>query len=257
MAGKPKKGIVVKIGGSTFNSGDTILEDLVALQRAGTLPVVVHGGGHRVSNWLSRLGIDTEFIQGLRITDADTLEVVTEVLGGLVNKELVAAIISLGGRAIGMSGVDGGFIEARIITPELGYAGEVVKVNPEPLESILASGYIPVVAPVSLHDSGGLININGDDDAGEIAVAIGAERLIFLSDVEGIWDNQGSLISHLSQAEARVLIEQGVASKGMVPKIEACLRALPRVPITRIIDGRLPHALLQELEGRGGGTTIG
>ena len=254
MASKSDRCIVVKIGGSTFGSGDTTLEDVVALQKGGTIPIVVHGGGERVSDWLSRLGIPTNFVQGLRVTDAQGMEVVAAVLGGLVNKELVAAISSLGGKAMGLSGVDGSLIEARVKDPELGCAGEVVKVNPEPLESILKAGYIPVVAPVSLQVAGGLLNVNGDAAAGEIAAALGVERLIFLTDVEGILDSFGRAIPRLSPDEARALIASGVVSGGMIPKVEACLKALSKVPITRIIDGRPPHALLQESEGRG--TTI-
>ena len=252
-----EKSILVKIGGSTFGNHDTTLEDVVALQKRGTIPIVVHGGGERVSQWLSRLGISTPYIQGLRVTDAETLKVVVAVLGGLVNKELVAAISSLGGRAVGLSGVDGNLLEARVKDPALGYAGEVVKVNPELLISILGAGYIPVIAPVSLQVPGGLLNLNGDPAAGEIAAALGVERLIFLTDVEGILDSPGRLIPRLSPDEARTLIASGVVSGGMIPKVEACLKALPRVGITRIIDGRLPHSLLKEIEGKGVGTTIG
>ena len=140
--------VVVKIGGSTLGSHDTTLDDLVTLQKKGIIPVVVHGGGSKITEWLKRMGLGTEFVRGMRVTDAPTLEVVVAVLAGLVNKELVAAITARGGKAIGLSGVDGGLIQAKIENHELGYVGGVVKVNPEPIEAALNAGYIPVVAPV-------------------------------------------------------------------------------------------------------------
>lgn len=251
---------VIKLGGSTFDSGDTILEDVVTLWKRGMMPVVVHGGAGRVSAWLGRLGISTRLVDGLRVTDAQTLQVVVAVLGGLVNKELVAIIESAGGKAIGMSGVDGCLIQARIKDPEMGYVGEITKVDASLLRAILDLGYIPVIAPVSLQmpaeEGVGFLNINGDIAAGEIAVAVGASKLIFLTDVAGICDGSGKLISHLSPAEAEVLLSSGVASGGMIPKMKASLRALSAVLVTRIIDGRTPHVLLAEVEGKAEGTTI-
>ena len=257
------KRIVIKIGGSTRGSDGTIIEDIVALQQSGTLSVVVHGGARIVTDWLDRLGISTRFVNGLRVTDIESLEVVVAVLAGLVNKEIVAAIESAGGRAIGFSGVDGGFIEAEIKDPELGYAGRVVGINLEPLEAILGAGYIPVIAPVSLQQSGKsskpgkLINVNGDAAAGEIAAAIVAHKIIFLTDVVGICDSSGKLIPYLSPDEAKMLSSSGVITGGMTPKIEACLKAVSNVTVARIVDGRVPHALLRESENIGGGTTIG
>ncbi len=255
-----KTPIVVKIGGSTLGSHDTTMEDLVALQKEGKTLVVVHGGANIVSEWLSRQGIPTRFEDGLRVTDRQTLEVVAAVLCGLVNKELVAGIQSLGGRAMGLSGVDGGFIEARIKDAELGYTGEVVKINPRPVEAILGAGYMPIVAPLSLgKDEKGvdmLLNVNGDPAAGDIAAALGAERLIFLTDVPGILDSSGKLLPRLSVDEASSLIASGVVSGGMIPKVEACLCALSTVPVTQIVDGREAHALLKALAGKGSGTTI-
>ncbi|TET67746.1 MAG: acetylglutamate kinase, partial [Dehalococcoidia bacterium] len=185
------KVIVVKIGGATLGSHDTTIEDIVSLQQQGRLLVVVHGGGRLVTEWLSKRGISTRFVHGERVTDKATLEMVTAVLAGLANKEIVAAINSLGGRAIGISGVDGGLIQSRIEDIELGYVGTVVKVDTAPLEALLQAGYIPVVSPLSLHsfdkpkDAPPILNINADPVAGEIAAAIGAERLIFLTDVAG------------------------------------------------------------------------
>ena len=253
---------MVKLGGATLGSHDTTIEDIVELQQQGKSLVVVHGGAKVVTEWLSRQGISTRFVEGERVTDEATLEMVAAVLGGLVNKEIVAAINSLGGQAVGISGVDGGLIQGRIRDKELGYMGTVVKVNVNLLKVLLQSGYIPVVAPISLHSfdkpdkASQLLNINGDPVAGEIAAAIGAERLIFLTDVVGICDSSGKLLPQLSPAEAEALLASGVASGGMIPKIKASLRALSGTSTACIIDGRQPHALLKEIEGEGGGTTI-
>ena len=259
MAGKF---VVVKIGGSTLGSHDTTLADLVTLQKQGTIPVVVHGGGKVISQWMERLGTAPSFIRGLRVTDGPTLEVVTAVLTGLVNKQLVASLISLGAECVGMSGVDGGLLEARIPDPKLGFVGEVVKVNPKPVFQALEAGYIPMVAPVGIHtidgspDSGVLLNINWDTAAGEIAWALEASNLIFLTDVEGVMDPSGRVLGRLTARQGRVLISSGVIKSGMIPKVEACLRALERVPQADIVDGRQPGALLGCLEGRHHGTRL-
>ena len=255
----PKKIIVVKIGGSTLGNHDTTLEDLVELQKRGMSLVVVHGGAKVTSEWLARLGIPTGFVNGLRVTDAETLKVVAAALGGLVNKELVVAIQALGGKAIGLSGCDGKLLWATIKSPELGYVGEIVAVDPSPLKLLLKAGYMPVVAPISFGSVEGrtmLLNVNGDAAAGEIAVALAAERLIFLTDVDGIHDAAGKVVPRLSSAEAKKMIASGAASGGMIPKIEASLKALTKVPTARIIDGRVPHALLRETQNVTGGTSI-
>ena len=187
---------------------------------------------------------------------------VVAILAGLVNKELVAAIEAAGGQAIGLTGVDGGLLEAQMKDDEMGYVGEIVKVNPTPLTALLEAGFIPIIAPLSLQspaesgENGFVLNVNGDTVAGEIAAALAAGELIFLTDVVGIRDSSGKLIQRLSPDEAKELLISGVASGGMIPKIEACLRALSTVPKTRIIDGRIPHALIEEIEGKGEGTTI-
>lgn len=255
------KVIVVKLGGATLGSHDTTIEDIVELQQQGKSLVVVHGGGKLITDWLKKQGITTRFVHGERVTDEATLEVVVSVLAGLVNKEIVAEINALGGMAIGISGVDGAFIQGRIKEKELGYLGEVVEVNPAPLEVLLKSGYIPIIAPVGLHTgkpekAPPVLNINADAVAGEIAAAIGAERLIFLTDVVGVCDQSGNLLPRLSPDEAEALMASGVASGGMIPKIKACLKALAGTSTACIIDGRQQHALLNEIEGRGGGTTI-
>ncbi|MEE8413693.1 MAG: acetylglutamate kinase [Dehalococcoidales bacterium] len=254
--------IVVKIGGSTLGNHDTAIEDIVKLQQQNKPLVVVHGGGKVVTEWLQKQGISTTFVRGERVTDKPTLEIATAVLAGLVNKDIVAAINGLGGRAVGISGVDGAVIEGTIKEPEKGYVGAVVRVNTALLETLLNSGFIPVVAPIGLNsgekkaDAPLTLNYNADVVAGEIAAATGAERLIFLTDVEGVTDKSGKLISRMNPLEAEALITSGVASGGMIPKINSCLTALSSASTTCIIDGRQPHALLREIEQSGGGTTI-
>jgi len=256
------KVIVVKIGGATLGSHDTTIEDLVGLQKQGRPVVVVHGGGKLITEWLKKHGISSRFVRGERVTDEAALEVVVSVLAGLVNKEIVAAINSQGGRSVGLSGVDGALVQSSIKNAELGCVGLVTKVDLTPVEILLQSGYIPVVAPVALHVSDKsdekvrILNVNADIVAGEIAAALGAESLIFLTDVAGVCDQSGRLLSQLSPGEAEGLVASGVASGGMMPKIKACLIALSNTSTTHIIDGRKPHALLGEIEGGGSGTTI-
>ncbi len=257
-----KNVIVVKIGGSTLESRDTTIEDIVSLQKQGKSLVIVHGGANVVTKWLMQLGISTRFVHGERVTDAATLDVVTAVLAGLVNKEIVAAINIRGGQAVGISGIDGALIQSRMKDEEMGYVGTVVKVNPAPLEVLLQEGFIPVVAPLSLYsfdrpdDAPPIINVNGDPVAGDIAVALGAEKLVFLTDVAGVRNQSGEVIPRLSTDEAMALMASGVASGGMIPKLNACLRALDCTSVACIIDGRKPHALIEELEGQGSGTKI-
>ncbi len=257
------RAIVIKIGGSTLGSHDTTIEDIVTLQRQGKRLVVVHGGGKVITDWLAKQNIASRFVRGERVTDQPSLEVVIAVLAGLVNKELVVAINGLGGRVVGLSGVDGALIEGKIREPEMGYVGAVTKVNTVLLETLLGAGFIPVIAPIGFNaferspNIPKTLNINADTAAGEIAAAIGAERLVFLTDVAGVLDRSGKLLPQLSSGEAEALVTSGVASGGMIPKISACLRALSNAAATTcIIDGREPHALLQEIQGQGGGTTI-
>ena len=252
--------IVAKIGSVALSPEDTSIDDIVTLQKQGRQIIVTHGGGKLVTKWLEKQGVTTRFVRGERVTDQVALEVVIAVLTGLVNKEIVSSIQNRGGWAMGISGIDGGLIQATIKNAELGYVGIVTKVNTAPLELLLEAGYIPVVSPISLYpvpearELG--LNINADDVAGEIATAIGAEKLIFLTDVAGVCDQSGRLLPRLSPTEAKVLIASGVASGGMIPKIRACLRVLTSVSVTSIIDGRQPYALLREVERGGGGTTI-
>jgi acetylglutamate kinase len=259
-----RKIIVVKIGGSTLGNHDTTLKDLVELQKQGKSLVVVHGGGKVTTEWLARLGIASSFVNGLRVTDAETLKVVAAALGGLVNKELVVAIQALGGKAVGLSGCDGNLLWASIKSPEMGYVGEIVAVDPATLKLLLNAGYMPVVAPISFGSVGGrvmLLNVNGDTAAGEIAGALAADRLVFLTDVDGIHDASGQIASRLNLAEAHDMVASGIASGGMIPKIEASIRALTTTKVVRIIDGRAGHALRNDIVGRArktksGGTTI-
>jgi acetylglutamate kinase len=253
---------VIKIGGSTFSSRDTTIEDIVELQKNKHPMVVVHGGGGNITEWLKRQGVATRFERGERVTDLPSLEVVTAVLAGLVNKEITAAINIRGGRAVGISGVDGSLVESRLKNKGLGYVGSAEKVNKGILETLLKADFVPVVSPISLYslareeDAPGIVNANADPIAGEIAAALKAEKLVFMTDVEGIKDKLGNIVSRLSAKEAEALIESGVIAGGMIPKVSACLKALNAGTVARIIDGRKPHALLKEVESGDGGTTI-
>lgn len=257
-----KNVIVIKIGGSTFGSGDTTIEDIVALQKKGVSLIVVHGGGNAVTDWLKRQGVATKFVRGERVTDLLTLQVATAVLAGLANKEITAAINLRGGRAAGISGVDGALVESAVKNAGMGYVGAVAKVNTDILETLIKGGFIPVVAPISLYavdrpvGAPLMVNVNGDPVAGDIAAALKAARLVFLTDVAGIADAAGKALPRLSAEEAEALIASGVIAGGMIPKVNACLKALEAGAIARIIDGRKPHALMDELENGGRGTTI-
>ena len=254
--------IVIKIGGSTFGSGDTTIEDIIALQKKGKPLVVVHGGGSTCTDWLKRMNINTKFVRGERVTDLPSLEVVTAVLAGLVNKELTAAVNIRGGKAVGISGPDGLLIESKIKDKEMGFVGAVEKVNTAVIKALLKAGFVPIVSPISLlsidrmTNDPLLINVNGDPIAGEIAVALKAKRLIYLTDVDGIKDGSGQTIKNITRAEAEGMVSSGVISGGMIPKINACLRAVNAGAVARIINGKNPHALLGEINNGDGGTTI-
>ncbi len=255
--------IVVKIGGSTLGSHDTTLEDLVKLQREGVNPVVVHGGGKIISEWMEKQGVRPRFVRGLRVTDEPSLDIVIAVLTGLINKNLVASLVRLGARAMGISGADNGMLQAEIKEPELGLVGKVMKVNPAPVKAVLDAGCIPVIAPVAIRmlaageTGSSMLNINADTAAGEIASALGADRLVFLTDVEGVLDTSRRLIPRLTERQAEGLIHSKVAAGGMVPKLEACLTALQSGSKAQIVDGRRPLALVETLSGKKLGTRIG
>ena len=254
---------VVKIGGSTLGSHDTTLEDLVAMQREELRPVVVHGGGKVITEWMQRQGVRPRFVRGLRVTDESSLRIVVAVLTGEVNKSIVASILTLGGSAVGLSGVDGGMLRAEVLDPELGLVGRVVDVDVGPVRAIVEAGFIPVIAPVAVHStdtsspSSPFLNVNADTAAGEIAAALGAERLVFMTDVEGVMDSSRRLIARLTERQARGLMRSNVIAGGMVPKIGACLKALNDVSTTHIIDGRRAHTLRDTLKGEALGTRVG
>jgi acetylglutamate kinase len=250
------KFVVVKIGGSIGQDG-TALEDIVTLQRLGVTPIVVHGGGPLISEWQGRLGLEPKFVEGRRYTDEMTLDLARMVLIGKVNSDLVAHLTTLGATAVGLSGIDGGLIRARLRDPALGLVGEVVDVDLSALRALTAAGYVVVVAPAAVDATGQPLNVNADSIAGDVARALGAEKLVFFTDVAGVLDSSKALISTLTVERARELIVTGEVSGGMIPKLEACIRALDTVPRTHVLDGRVPHALLRELFTNAGvGTMI-
>lgn len=253
--------IVVKVGGSTLGEGDSTSPDLIELARRGRRPVVVHGGGAVISDWVRRQGIQPEFVRGLRRTDSATLDVAIAVLCGLVNARLTAELIGLGGNAIGLSGISASLLQAEILDPELGLVGKIVGVNPEPVYAALDSGAIPVIAPAALNvnasgESDRILNINADTSAGHIARALGADRIIIQTDVAGALDANRRLIPRMTRRQARDLIASGIAAGGMIPKLEACIEALHAVRAGHIIDGRVRGALLACVEGEDIGTRI-
>ncbi|MEQ8463086.1 acetylglutamate kinase [Coleofasciculus sp. E1-EBD-02] len=247
--------VVVKYGGAAMkdsNLKDKVIRDVVFLSCVGVRPVVVHGGGPEINSWLDKLGIEPQFKDGLRVTDAPTMDVVEMVLVGRVNKELVSLINRAGGLAVGLCGKDGNLIKAR---PEgrkgIGFVGEVSSVDIKLVDSLVKSGYIPVVSSVSADEAGQAYNINADTVAGEIAAALGAEKLILLTDTPGIlqdYQDPSTLMAKLDIQQARELMTSGVVAGGMIPKVNCCVRSLAQgVRAAHIIDGRIPHALLLEI----------
>jgi acetylglutamate kinase len=247
--------VVVKYGGAAMkdsNLKDKVIRDIVFLSCVGLRPILVHGGGPEINSWLDKLGIAAQFKNGLRVTDAPTMDVVEMVLVGRVNKEIVSLINQAGGMAVGLCGKDGHLITARPQGDEgIGFVGEVSSVNIRILETLASNGYIPVVSSVAADDSGQAYNINADTVAGEIAAALGAEKLILLTDTRGIltdYKDPSTLIPKVDIPEARQLINDGVVSGGMIPKVTCCVRSLAQgVKAAHIIDGRIPHALLLEI----------
>jgi acetylglutamate kinase len=267
------KTIVVKYGGHAMGEGlpHEFAQDVVLMKQTGMNPVIVHGGGPQIGAMLKRLNIVSNFVDGLRVTDAATMEVVEMVLSGTINKQIVAGINAAGGRAVGVSGKDGNMVVARKIAgsrldPEtkqrvpvdLGFVGDPQRVDAEVLRMIMNSDLIPVVAPIGVGEKGESYNINADTVAGAVAGAIAAERLVLLTDVEGVLDREGKLISHLTVAEAKALIADGTISGGMIPKVETAIDAVEQgVKAAVILDGRIPHVLLLELfTEHGAGTLI-
>ncbi|MGQ9865181.1 MAG: acetylglutamate kinase [Pseudanabaenaceae cyanobacterium] len=247
--------MVIKYGGAAMKDAhlrEQVVRDIVFMASVGIRPVVVHGGGPEINTWLAKLNIEPQFVNGLRVTDAATMEVVEMVLVGRVNKQLVEFINLAGGSAVGLCGKDGSLIRARPHDNEaIGFVGEVASVRVEVLESLLANGHIPVVSSVATDESGQAYNINADTVAGELAAALGAEKLILLTDIAGILrdkDDPQTLIRVMDIQEARQAIETGVVAGGMIPKVQCCVRSLAQgVRAAHIIDGRVPHSLLLEI----------
>ena len=267
------KTIVVKYGGHAMGDetlGDLFARDIVLLKQIGMNPIVVHGGGPQIGQMLERLKIKSSFIDGLRVTDRDTVEIVEMVLSGSINKQIVQAINAQGGHAIGLSGKDADLIKARKLRRtrhesdsniekilDLGFVGEPRRINAKVLETFERSDIIPVIAPIGVGENGETYNINADTVAGAVAAAVAATRLLLLTDVTGVLDKNKNLLSELTSEEARALIADGTIKGGMIPKIETCLDAVDGgVEAAVIIDGRVPHAILLELFAEGAGTLI-
>ena len=265
---------VIKYGGHAMGDAELaglFASDIVLMKQVGIHPVVVHGGGPQIGQMLERLKIKSEFVDGLRVTDAATVEVVEMVLSGTINKQIVSAINAAGGTAIGVSGKDGNLIQATRLSRtqrdessnierilDLGFVGEPAKINPQPLIALEQSGMIPVIAPIGIGAGGETYNINADTAAGAIAGALGAARLLLLTDVIGVLDKQGELIPDLTLAQVAALCRDGTISGGMIPKVETCAKAVQAgVEAAVILDGRVPHSLLLEIfTDRGIGTII-
>jgi len=254
------KTVVVKYGGNAMVDPQlttAVIQDLILMRLVGMQPVVVHGGGPQIDQAMQAAGLTPQFVQGLRITDAETVRIVERVLVGEINQEIVAWIQRLGGSAIGLSGKDGGLIPARKAAPartpdghmlDLGLVGDVVRVEPRPIRALQEAGYIPVVAPTAGDESGATYNINADLVAGEVAAALVAEKLVLLTDTDGILDQEGRLLSTLARQDVERLIADRTISRGMLPKVQACLTALKAgVRKTHIINGTRQHALIEEL----------
>ena len=256
--------VVVKYGGNAMVSEELreqVMEDIVRLWLVGVRVVLVHGGGPEISDMMSRLGKKPEFVDGLRVTDQETVDIVQMVLAGKVNKTLVKLLEVKGGKAMGISGMDGGLIEARMKRAELGYVGSITGVNIEPVMDLLEKGYIPVISTLGCDKEGNTYNINGDTAAAYIAGALGAERLIMMTDIAGVLrdkNDPNTLIPELTIGEAVKLFEEKVIAGGMIPKVECCIDAIHRgVERVIIMDGRVPHSILMEiLTDEGAGTMV-
>ena len=247
---------MIKIGGSTLGEHDTSLSDCVELYRAGRQVVVVHGGGAAVTDWQRRLGAEAAWVDGLRSTTPESLEVVVAVLAGLINKELTRQLQQLGAPAVGLSGVDGGTL-CSPISPRIGLVGETPRCNPATLRKLLDAGLLPVLAPVGLADDlSTTLNINADAAAGAVAAALGASSLVFLTDVPQVLDGDGSGIDCLTEAQQRFLTDAGVIAGGMLPKLRAGRQAFALGTRVRIVDGRQPHIVREAVDGAAVGTAL-
>ena len=258
------KVVVIKYGGNAMINPqlkEQVMEDIVLLWLIGVKVVLIHGGGPEINETMAKLGKKAEFVNGLRVTDKETVDIVQMVLAGKVNKTLVNLIQMKGGHAVGLSGIDGGILEAKMKDEALGYVGEITKVRTQPINDLLEKNYIPVVSTVASDRQGNTYNINGDTAAAYIAGALGAERLIMMTDIAGILmdrDDPSTLVPHITVTEAKKLYDSGVISGGMIPKVDCCIEALESgVNNVVIMDGRIPHSILMELlTDEGAGTMV-
>ena len=256
--------VVVKYGGNAMVNEQLkqqVMEDIVLLWLIGVKVVLVHGGGPEISELMNKLGKKAEFVDGLRVTDKETVDIVQMVLAGKVNKTLVNLLEMYGGKAMGISGMDGRLIEAKVKDERLGYVGEIIKVHIRPVTDLLEKGYIPVISTIGCDKSGNAYNINGDTAAAFIAGALGAERIIMMTDIAGILldkDDPSTLIPEITVEQAEELHKEGVISGGMIPKVDCCIEAIQKgVENVIIMDGRVPHSILMELlTDEGAGTMV-
>ena len=256
--------VVIKYGGNAMINEELkkqVMEDIVLLWLIGVKVVLVHGGGPEITETMARLGKEAKFVDGLRVTDKETVDIVQMVLAGKVNKTLVNLLESKGGKAMGISGMDGMLIEAKMKDERLGYVGKITKVNIAPVNDLLEKGYIPVISTIGCDKDGNVYNINGDTAAAFVAGALGAKRLIMMTDIAGILkdkDNPETLIPNVTVAEAEQLKKDGVVSGGMIPKVDCCIEAISHgVKKVIIMDGRVPHSILMEiLTDEGAGTMV-
>ena len=256
--------VVIKYGGNAMINEELkqqVMEDIALLWLIGVKVVLVHGGGPEISDTMKRLGKESVFVNGLRVTDRETVDIVQMVLAGKVNKTLVNLIQMKGGHAVGLSGIDGGIIEASMKDEKLGWVGEITKVRTKPITDLLEKNYIPIISTVAGDRQGNVYNINGDTAAAHIAGALGAERLIMMTDIAGILmdkDDPATLIPHITVSEAKGLYDSGVISGGMIPKVDCCIEAIEHgVKNVVIMDGRIPHSILMELlTDEGAGTMV-
>lgn len=258
------KTVVIKYGGNAMINEQLkqqVMEDIALLWLIGVKVVLVHGGGPEISETMKKFGKEAKFVDGLRVTDKETVDIVQMVLAGKINKTLVNLIQMKGGHAMGLSGIDGGIIEATMKNEALGYVGEITKIRPQPIEALLEKNYIPVISTVASDRHGNTYNINGDTAAARIAGALGAERLIMMTDIAGILrdkEDPSTLIPHITTSEAKELYASGVISGGMIPKVDCCIDAIEHgVDHVVIMDGRIPHSILMELlTDEGAGTMV-
>ena len=235
-----KEIVVIKLGGSTLSEMDNNLKEIADLHISGIPVVIVHGGGALISEWMNKLEIKTDFIDGLRVTDENSIQIVTSILGGLVNKTLVASIINKNCKAIGLSGIDDNIFTAKFLDQTHGYVGNIINTNSEFIELLLNKEYLPVIAPIAINNElidPPLLNINGDIAASALAVSLQADKLIFLTDVDGVLDENSKLISTLNTAQSKSLISNGTAKSGMIPKINSCIDAVESNVESFIING--------------------